>query len=81
MWMRNLRQLCVTATGTYNMEEYLKLLKRRLVRSAIQMKKRMHEGSPLSHEGVRMVGYYQGRISILEDAIDEIEDFINKEKL
>ncbi len=67
------------------MEEYLKLLKRRLSRSNDQIDRRLSTDSALlSSEGIRMVGYYQGRVSILEDAIDEIEcqlDRLNKSNL
>lgn len=54
------------------MQEYLKLLKRRLVRSKEQVKTRISENNK-SEEGFRMLGYYQGRVSILEDVIDELE--------
>ena len=59
------------------MEEYLKLLKRRLARSEDQVLKRVASGSEtLTAEGFRMLGYYQGRVSILEDAVDEIESHL-----
>lgn len=56
------------------MDKYLRLLKRRLVRANNQIKKRMTDSEGLSPEGFRVLGYYEGRVSILEDAIDEIEN-------
>ena len=55
------------------MKEYLKLLKRRLARAEDQVQKRRGDENALTGEGIRMLGYYQGRVSILEDAVDEIE--------
>lgn len=60
------------------MEDYLKLLKRRLGRAEKQVEiyKAMLKG--LSSEGFRSYGYCQGRVSALEDAIDEIQAFLEK---
>lgn len=62
------------------MDKYLKLLKRKLVRAEEQIQKRRPSDSDndLNGEGFRMLGYYQGRVSILEDAIDEIEEYLAK---
>ena len=58
------------------MEEYLLLLKRRLFRANTQVSNRLPDSLRLNAEGFRMLGYYQGRVSILEDAIDEIELYL-----
>jgi hypothetical protein len=62
------------------MEEYLKLLKRRLSRAEDQIQKRRGNENNLSPEGMRMLGYYQGRVSILENDVDEIEEFLKENK-
>lgn len=59
------------------MVEYLKLIKRRLLRAKEQVATRIVE-SDKSEEGFRMLGYYQGRVTILEDVIDEIEESITQ---